>query len=373
MTANSFAVAAEVSDLEEAEGTERTSAHDRMRRMKLVHLIALGVCLSVPVLAQEQGRGRGAQQDFGQPQPARPVTVTAIPGVVAAGATWTQAWAGTDNADGILGTPDGGLLFAQEQPRRVSRLDPDNRVSVYAENTNGAGSLALDAKGRLIAVQRTCTDPGLRLASPCADPPNISIIHPAAERKLLADNLQGKPLGRINDAVVARDGGVYFTSGGAFYVSPAGDVRAIGQNLRTNGVMLSPDEKTLYITNGGTVVAFDVGANGVVSNQRDFAKLEAGGNGDGLAVDAAGRLYVTSAPGVQVFAPDGRYLGLIPTPRNVISVAFSGPDKKTLYVVGGGGVDANGREMTTPPGVRNNAKSIFRIPMIAEGFRGRAK
>jgi gluconolactonase len=348
-----------------------------MRRMKLTHLIALVICLSLPVFAQEQaqgrGQGRGAQQDFGQPQPARQVTVTAIPGVIAAGATWTQAWAGNDNADGIVGTPDGGLIFAQEQPRRVSKLDANNRLSVYAENTNGAGSLALDAKGRLIAVQRTCTDPGLRLASPCTDPPNISIIQPAGERKLLADNIQGKPLGRINDAVVARDGGVYFTSGGAFHVSPAGEVRAIGQNLRTNGIMLSPDEKTLYVTNGGTIAAFDVGANGAVSNQRVFAKLEAGGNGDGLAVDAAGRLYVTSAPGVQVFAPDGTYLGLIPTPRNVISVAFAGPDKKTLYVVGSGGVDASGREMTTAPGVRNNAKSIFRIPMIAEGFKGRAK
>ena len=76
---------------------------------------------------------------------------------------------------------------------------------------------------------------------------------------------------------------------------------------------------------------------------------------------------------MQVFSPDAKYLGLIPTPRTVISVALAGPDKKTLYVVGSGGVDANGREMTTPPGVRNNAKSIFRIPMIAEEFKGRAK
>jgi sugar lactone lactonase YvrE len=92
-----------------------------------------------------------------------------------------------------------------------------------------------------------------------------------------------------------------------------------------------------------------------------------------MAVDAAGRLYVTSNPGVQVFSLEGRYLGLIPTPRNVISVAFSGPDKKTLYVVGSGALDEAGKEVTTPPGVRNNAKSIFRIPMLAEGFKGRAK
>jgi hypothetical protein len=64
---------------------------------------------------------------------------------------------------------------------------------------------------------------------------------------------------------------------------------------------------------------------------------------------------------------------VIPTPRSVISVAFSGPDKKTLYIVGSGALDPSGREMTTPPGVRNNAKSIFRISMLAEGFKGRPK
>src|SRR5687767_12133112 len=144
-----------------------------MAAMKLTSFVVIMVCLSASVLAQGQGRAAGAPQDFGQPQPARQVTVTTIPGVIAAGAQWTQAWAGTDNADGIVGTPDGGLLSAQEQPKRISKLDANNRLSVYAENTNGAGSVALDARGRLLAAQRTCTDPGLRLASPCAEPTNI--------------------------------------------------------------------------------------------------------------------------------------------------------------------------------------------------------
>src|SRR5262249_49424776 len=109
------------------------------------------------------------------------------------------------------------------------------------------------------------------------------------------------------------------------------------------------------------------------ANRRNFARLEAGGNGDGMAIDAAGRVYVTSGPGVQVFAPDGKYLGLIPTPRGVISVAFSGAGKKTLYVVGSGALDPDGREHAEPAGRRNNAKSIFKISLLAEGFKGRAK
>src|SRR2546423_5652632 len=101
-----------------------------------------------------------AQRGFPQPQPAREVTITAIPGVIAAGTKWTLAWQGTDNADGILGTSDGGLLFAQEQPNQVSKLDKDDHVSIFLKDTHGAGALTMDSKGRIIAGERTCTDPG---------------------------------------------------------------------------------------------------------------------------------------------------------------------------------------------------------------------
>jgi gluconolactonase len=325
------------------------------------------VCLLTSTLVSAQT----APPQVGQPQPARAVTVTGIPGVVAAGAQWTVAWQGTDNADGLVGTRDGSLLFAQEQPNRVSKLDTDDRMTVYAENTGGAGALAIDTRGRLVAVQRTCTDPGRR--GPCTEPTAVAIIFPEKERKQLATSVQGMPLGRINDLVVGRHGDVYFTSGGAYFLSRTGQVTSIGENLRTNGIMLSRDEKTLYVTNGMVVVAFDVRPDGTVANQRDFATLEAGGTGDGMAIDGNGRLYVTSQPGVQVFSTDGKYLGLIPTPRTVISAAFAGPDKKTLYVVGSGAVDPTGREVTTLPGVRNNAKTIFRIPLGAAGFKGRPK
>jgi gluconolactonase len=165
---------------------------------------------------------------------------------------------------------------------------------------------------------------------------------------------------------------VYFTVGGAYYVKAGGQVTSLGDNIRSNGIMLSPDEKTLYVTNGGVILAFDIQPDGAVNNRRDFGKLESG-NGDGMAIDAAGRLYVTAGPGVQVFSAEGKHLGTIPTPRNVISVAFSGPDKKTLYVVGSGALGPDGKEFTTPEGVRNNAKTIYKISTLAQGYKDRAK
>jgi gluconolactonase len=300
----------------------------------------------------------------------REAVVAAIPGVVALGAKWTLAWQGADNADGIIAASDGGLLFAQEQPSRVGKLDQNDVASVFLEDTHGAGALAIDSKGRILAVERTCTDPGGR-PDQCSEPTAVAILAP--QRKVLAYGFKGRGLGRLNDLVVDKKGGAYFNGTGTYYADANGKVSSIGENLRTNGIMLSRNEKILYAANGKTIVAFDIESGGVVKNQREFATLEAGGTGDGMAIDSEGRLYVTSAPGVQVIGADGKYLGLIPTPRNAISAAFSGPAKKTLYVVTSGALGPDGGEFKTPPGVRNNAKTIYRIPMQSQGFLGRAK
>jgi gluconolactonase len=309
-----------------------------------------------------------AQQRDALPQGAREVTVSEIPGVVAAGAKWAIAWQGTDNADGIVGTEDGGLLFAQEQPNQVSKLDKDDHVTVFLRDTHGTGALSVDVSGRILGVERTCTDPGR--GAPCTEPTLIGVLAP--ERRTLADSFEGQPLGRLNDLVADKKGGAYFTVGGAYYANAAGRVTSLGDNIRANGIILSRDERVVYVTNGNAILAFDVQPDGTVANRRDFGALEAGGAGDGMAIDAAGRVYVTSGPGVQVLGPDGKYLGLIPTPRGVISVAFSGPGKKTLYVAASGAL-ADGKEFVTPAGVRNNAKTIYKIQMVAEGFKGRPK
>jgi len=327
----------------------------------------VGLALAANLAA---GSPQRAAESFPQPEPARTVTVAGIAGVVASGVQWTLVWQGADNADGIVGTPDGGVLFAQEQPNRIRKLTADGQSSVYLEGTHGAGALAIDATDRILAVERTCTDPG-RGPTDCTEPTAVAVLAPS--RRILADNFEGRPFGRVNDLVVDRRGGVYFNGAGTFYVEPAGRVISFGPDLRTNGLMLSPNENTLYVTNGTAIVAFDVQPDGGVTNQRNFGTLEAGGSGDGMAIDADGRLYVTTRPGVQVLGPDGKYLGLIPTPRAAISVAFSGSDKQTLYIVGSGAAGPDAQELRTPAGVRNNAKSIYTLPMIARGFRGRAK
>jgi gluconolactonase len=297
------------------------------------------------------GRGRGpARGAAPAPQGPKDYTVAEIPGVIAAGQKWKEVWqVSGNNADGIIGTKDGGLLIAQNDKSNVVKLDKDGKVTTAYSGLNTSGAVSMNAKGTLFVNNR-----GL----------NESIGQLAPKQKPFANKINGgqDPFDCagvvLNDLTAAKNGGVYFTMGQVYYADPKGVVTKQSENLNTNGIVLSADEKTLYVTNGATLVAFDVQPDGSLKNQRDFAKLEAGGGGDGSTIDSEGRIYVTAqANGIQVFSKDGKYLGVIPTPRPVISAAFSGPGKKTLYAVSREG----------------DEDWIIAIPMLSQGFKGRAK
>jgi gluconolactonase len=301
-----------------------------------------------PAAAPAGGRQGGATP----PSAAAPreTAVTAIPVVIAAGQQWTRVWETKgNNGDGIVGTEDGGLLIASNDNSEVVKLDPTGKASVVYKDTNTGGALSFNKKGELFIVERAL---------------NPAIWQLAPQRRLLANKYQGDTLdclgGVLNDLTADSRGGVYFTMGGLYYADPKGVVTKYGDNLRTNGVILSPDEKTLYVTNTGSVAAFEVKGDGSLTNQREFVTLP-GGGGDGMTVDGEGRLYVTGGPGVHVIAADGKYLGVIPTPPGVISAAFSGRDKKTLYAV-----------ISLRVGETRDA-NIISIPMLAQGYKGRAK
>jgi gluconolactonase len=338
--------------------------------------LGLGLALSQIAVARQEapaGAGAGAAQNFKQPAPEREVNVTAIPGVIAAGAKWKLVWQGPDNADGLVGTSDGGILFAQEQPSTVGRLDPHDKFSIWARDTHGTGALGMNDKG-VIGVERTCSDPGGH-PDQCHEAAQLILITPPAAHQDLADNYMGKTFWRMGELICDSKGGVYFSDDfGTYFVDAKGKVSLVaGKDVRTNGMMLSRDEKTLYLTNGKTIVTFDVQPDGTTANQRDWATLQ-GGAGDGMAIDNDGRIYVTTGdPGIQVFSPEGKYLGVIPLPRSSSSIAFAGPDKKTLYGKGAGMKTPDGQEYRTPDGVRNNAKAIYKIDMIAQGYTGRPK
>lgn len=287
----------------------------------------------------------------------RAVTITAIAGVVAAGAKWDVVYSSVETQDGIVGTPDGGLLVALQDHDVVRKIAPDGASSVFAGATHGAGALAMDNDGRIFTVHRK-------------EPTSLALLAP--ERRVIAATLpDGRSVGRLSDLVVDLKGGVYMTGAGFHYIDPKGGVTVLYPDIATNGVALSPDGRTLYVTNTDHLVAFDIPANGIPTNRRVFNRLDGDGRPDGMAVDAAGRVYVGCLTGVHVIAPDGHLLGVIPTPRRVTSLAFSGPGKKTLYMVAVGATKADGTMLDMSAGP--NARTLYKLQMLAEGFKGRAK
>ena len=295
--------------------------------------------------------GQAAAQQ--QPSPEKQTIAPDIPGVVAAGTKVERVWTGLHAADGLISEPNGTLLLPEQGADRIGRFDKNGKVTPYLEDTNETGGIAIDSKGRVISVERKM-------------PPRVRVLAP--ERKVLADSFEGKPLERLADIVVDQKDGVYITeapNNSVYYISAAGKITRVAADIQgANGIMLSPDGKTLYVTNGPSkfIVAYDVQPDGSIRNRRNFVKVD---GPDGLAIDAAGRLYVATPAGIQVSSPQGLQFGTIPTPRSATTLAFAGPDKKTLYVIGRGN--------DGPGGDGPDARSMYRISMVAQGFKGRAK
>jgi gluconolactonase len=320
-------------------------------------LIALALALATPVGAQGLLPGEKAAD------------ITAIPGVVAEDAAWEMAWSGPMTADGMSVAPDGNLLFAQEQSNAIWKLWHDAGVFVEVPYVLGAGAVSVARDGSVLAVERGCTDPGLGQME-CSKP--SAVVQLAPERRVIADSFgDGSTLGRLNDLHADGKGGAWFTQGALYHVSAGGEVTKVADaQAFTNGVAVSPDGRTLYTTDNRAILAFDVAQDGTTSNQRTFATLSqdiAGFGGDGMKTDAEGRLYVTGDAGIYVFAADGSELGLIPVPRRAITLAFAGPDRRTLYVGAMGAVTPAGADWQTPEGVRNVAMTIYRVPVLTAG------
>jgi gluconolactonase len=294
-----------------------------------------------------------------------PVT-PAIPGVSAGGVIIELIKDGFKGTEGPIGYSDGSLLFTETNDNRIVRIAPDNTVSTFLENSNGANGLALNASGELIAVQTL--------------KPQVGIIYPTDKQKTFAENFEGVAFQRPNDVVLHKSGGIYFTDSGTrptkenpnpppshpgvFYISPTGELKRLATDIeRPNGIQLNKDENVLYVANtlGEHVLAYDIAADGSISNRRNFAKLDGWKNeenawssgADGLAIDDNDRLYVASNSGIEVFDAKGDALGVIALPKKPQNIAFAGTDKKTLYAVGRG--------------------AAYRIPLLAQGFKGRAK
>jgi gluconolactonase len=265
----------------------------------------------------------------------------AIPGVPGLGPTGPVVKLHTDFqfTEGPAADADGNVYFTDIPAEKVFKIDTAGKLSVFREKSNNANGLMVNAQGEIVA----CEMAG-QVVAYSAD---------GKDRRVIADKYDGKRFNAPNDLVLDRRGGVYFTDPAfrapkplpqektcVYYVDKDGTVTRLIDDLpNPNGVILSPDEKTLYVVPSGQrqMMAYPVESPGKIGTGKVFCELEQakpGGNagGDGLTVDEKGNLYITSQLGLQVFDPAGKKLGTIAFPEQPANVTFGGKDLKTLYV-----------------------------------------
>lgn len=251
------------------------------------------------------------------------------------------------------------LLFTDVPGNRMYRWKQGEGVTVFLDPSGYAGPPT--DQFREPGANGLIRGPGNTILM--ADHGNraVASLDLATKKKtFLATNYQGKRFNSPNDLARASSGAIYFTDppyglaglndspikelpfNGVYRLDPDGSVTSLDDSLSfPNGVILSPDEKTMYVAvsdpKRAIVMAYALDAKGDIASKRLFADLtsEVGENRpglpDGMAVDKKGNLFVTGPGGVIVFAPDGTRLGTIVTGTGIANVAF-GEDGRTLFL-----------------------------------------
>jgi sugar lactone lactonase YvrE len=247
--------------------------------------------------------------------------------ILAPGEGWTAVASGLGMTDAACPDAEGNLYFSDIGNSIVYKLDARGQRVAFLEGGFKVSGLKFGPDGSLYA----CTiAPKMQV---------IAIMLPSKETVVLADNVNP------NDLIVSKDAFVYFTETVKKQVTGIdiknGKVFVAATNLNApNGITLSPDGLTLAVSEyrGTNVWVYQVGKDGHLSSGKAYMTLATPPGrpisaGDGMTVDAAGRYYVTSAIGIQVFEPNGKAAGVIPRPqeKGTVSCAFAGPKSGYLY------------------------------------------
>lgn len=236
------------------------------------------------------------------------------------------------------------LLFTDIPANRIMAWDPGPaRLSVWSENAHFAIGLTRAPDGRVIACEHSTRCLSALTVTPAGD---------CGERHILAASSQGRVLNSTNDVIAARDGTILFTDPpfgvraedgalhgyqqamelphcGVWRVTDDPDAPELltGDVYRPNGLCLSPDEATLYVSDSSDrhhkVLAFDVGPGWRLTGRRDFAVMPVGVP-DGMRVDPAGNLWVGGGDGVYVYDHRGGQIGHVQVPEMVTNLTFGG-------------------------------------------------
>ena len=288
--------------------------------------------------------------EFLDPEMERLIDKNAKIELLADGFGWAEGPVWVDKLDGVLfsDVPNNKVYMWNENEGLSIFLEPSGMTNYSPTNkTDGSNGLALDSKGNLILCQHGDRRVA-RLKYSNFKSPSFEII---------VDNYRGKRLNSPNDLVFDKSGSIYFTDppyglkmkdddtlkelnfNGIFKWSESKGIELLSISMkRPNGIILSKDEKTVYVGNSdkdnNVIIAFD-NDNGL-KNERIFFdgnKLSKSRIGlfDGLKLHSSGIIFTTGPGGVLLLDPEGKHLGTIMPGKATANCTFDS-DESYLYL-----------------------------------------
>lgn len=244
-------------------------------------------------------------------------------------------------ADGFLFTEGpasdakGDVYFTDQPNDRIMIWSVSGKLSTFMQPCGRSNGMSFDKEGNLWT---------------CADEKNeLWCIASDKSVKVIPSLYQGKPLNGPNDLWIDQNGGVYFTDPfykrdwwdhtakpqdcqGVYYLSPDHKtiVRLIDDLVQPNGIVGTPDGKTLFIADigGNKTWLYTINKDGSLGNKKVFCEM----GSDGMTIDVKGNIYLTGK-GVTIFDKNGIRIGNISVPETwTANVCFGGKDLKSLFI-----------------------------------------
>jgi gluconolactonase len=274
----------------------------------------------------------------------------AEPDFVAPGAKLEKLWSAGEFTEGPAEGPDRAIYFS-DIGNRIMRFDPKtNETFPFRDPSGRSNGLKFDARGRLVACEGANTGGGRR----------VSITEKDGTVRTLADRYMGKRFNSPNDLCLDVQGRVYFSDPryvgdepreldheSVYRIDPDGTVtRVVADVKKPNGLVLSPDGKTLYVAESGSdpaaprqLLAYPLNADGTVGPKKVLHDFGKGRGIDGMTVTTDGMIVATAGRGpeggIYFFSPEGKRLGFLATPEDPNNCCFGGPGEGMLYITAG--------------------------------------
>jgi gluconolactonase len=261
--------------------------------------------------------------------------------IVADGAKLEKVADGFLFTEGPTADKKGNIYFTDQPNNRILMWNEKTGISTFLEPCSRSNGMAFDSKGNLWS---------------CADEKGeLLMITPQKKIEVVSASFDGHRYNGPNDIWIAPDGGLYFSDPFyarnywqhskmtqdkqcVYYLKPDHKtlIRIVDDLIQPNGLIGTPDGKTLFITDmqGRKTWSYTINPDGSLSDKKLFCEM----GSDGLTIDSDGNLYLAGR-GVTVFDKTGKTIGNIPVPEGwTANVCFGGKDFKSLFITASKGL-----------------------------------